>query len=94
MLNVTWKTSAVISSILITSALLIGCTTPAPQVISVPLQLERPARPVLPKISIDEANAIPWATWIRLSERDRLRRQYAEQLELIIDSTRSEDNEQ
>ena len=84
------QTLAAISLITITSA----CTTPAPEIISVPMRLERPARPELPRISIEEANAIPYMTWVKIAERDRQRRHYEQQLELIIDSTQTTESAQ
>lgn len=78
-----WLKITVISLIIIGSA---ACSTP--KIITVPVELSRPARPVLPAISSAEANAINYATWLKISERNRLMRQYAEQLEGIIDSTK------
>jgi hypothetical protein len=66
---------------------LTGCPTPLPaQVFQEPLI--RPARPVLPAIKAADLQCLSDATYERLAARNRLTRQYAEQLELIIDSTR------
>jgi len=66
---------------------LTGCPAPLPaQVIQEPLT--RPARPVLPAIKSADLQCLSDDTYFRLAQRNRLQRQYAEQLELIIDSTR------
>lgn len=65
---------------------LTGCPEPLPaQVIQEPLT--RPARPVLPAIKAADLQCLSDETYFRLAQRNRLHRQYAEQLELIIDST-------
>jgi hypothetical protein len=45
---------------------------------------------VLPAIKATDLQCLSDATYARLAERNRLARQYAEQLELIIDSTQGE----
>lgn len=68
---------------------LTGCPSPLPaQIIQEPLT--RPPRPVLPAIKATDLQCLSDATYARLAERNRLARQYAEQLELIIDSTQGE----
>jgi len=66
---------------------LTGCPAPLPaQVIQEPLT--RPTRPVLPAIKSADLQCLSDDTYLRLAQRNRLQRHYAEQLELIIDSTR------
>jgi len=66
---------------------LTGCPSPLPaQVIQEPLT--RPPRPVLPAIKSADLQCLSDDTYLRLAQRNRLQRHYAEQLELIIDSTR------
>ena len=66
-----------------------ACAT-EPKIIHVPAQLDRPARPVLPKITVKEANDIPYPVWTKIVYRNLLLRQYAEKLEVIIDSTKGD----
>lgn len=49
--------------------------------------LERPVRPTLPRFSADDAQPLSGSAYQRLVARDVMRRQYAERLESIIDST-------
>lgn len=63
-----------------------ACQGPAP--IPQLVALNRPARPVLPAISAAELGCLTDDVYRRLAERNRLQRQYAEELEVIIDSTR------
>jgi hypothetical protein len=68
---------------------LTGCPAPLPaQIIQEPLT--RPLRPVLPAIKAAELQCLSDETYFRLAARNRLARQYTEQLELIIDSTKDE----
>jgi len=53
-----------------------GCTSVAR--VNVPVE-----RPVLPSISQDELSCLSDETYRKLELRDRLRRQYAEQLEVL-----------
>lgn len=78
----------IVLSLIVTGS---ACNT-TPKIITVPLDLsdKMPARPTLPRISINEANEIPYMTWVKIAERDRLRRQFAEKLEAIINSTKKE----
>lgn len=62
-----------------------GCTSQRVQYQILPLPL--PERPLLPAISADELQCLSDETYSKLAERNRLRRQYAEQLETIITST-------
>ena len=62
-----------------------GCTVSEKRYVTEPLPL--PVRPVLPQLSADEAACLSDETYRRLVDRDRLRREYAEKLEVIIRST-------
>jgi hypothetical protein len=84
MKNKNWIKTFAISLIITGSS---ACAT-TPEIITVPVELSRPARPVLPRIRAAEAEKIDLMTWIKITERNRLMRQYTEQLETIIDSTR------
>ena len=65
-----------------------GCTTPQPpQIIQTALPL--PVRPVLASISSAELTCLTDDVYARLAARNRLQRQYAEQLEVIIKSTQT-----
>lgn len=72
--------------------LLAGCASAPPQVryLSTPLPL--PPRPVLPALPGAELQCLSDATYRDLVRRDRLRRDYAEQLEAIIRSTHGSDH--
>ena len=72
-----------ISLIIIGSA---SCTTD--RIVYKTIELERPARPVLPKLSEKQAQKIEQTTWNILVTRHRMLRQYAEELETIIDATK------
>ena len=56
----------------------------------VPAPLEAPPRPVLPRIEAERLQCLDDATYRALVERDRLRREYAERLEALIESTQEE----
>ncbi len=65
----------------------LGCTAlPVPIITQTALPL--PVRPVLPAIKADELACLSDDTYLRLAARNRLQRQYAERLEVIIKSTR------
>lgn len=80
-----YKMMIVISLITIGS---LGCTTTKTVFVTNPL--ERPARPALPPITTEEALQVPKPVWTKIVQRSRLQRQYAETLEVIIDSTQAE----
>ena len=66
---------------------LAGCpATQLPQINRTALPL--PPRPVLPAIKSAELACLSDGTYERIAHRNRLIRQYAEELELIIKSTR------
>jgi hypothetical protein len=64
-----------------------GCATEV-RYISQPLPL--PARPVLDSVTEHELSVLPPDVYRRLKNRDRERKQYAEELETIIKSTHSQ----
>lgn len=66
-----------------------GCLSPAPAPALVPSPLPLPARPVLPAIKGFELECLSGDVYRRLADRQRLQRHYAEELELIIKSTRT-----
>lgn len=51
-------------------------------------------RPDLPEITKDEAKQIPREIWLKVEERDRLRRQYCEGLENTINTNNKKAGEQ
>lgn len=68
-----------------------GCT---PEVRYVSVPIDRPERPVLPRISDEELKCLDKPTFQKLYDRYRLVKEYAIKLETIIDSTHSDsDNE-
>jgi len=64
--------------------LLSACSQPLRQAVP----LERPERPLLPRLTSEDLQCLSTDAYLRLVARDTLRRQYAERLEIIIDSTR------
>lgn len=66
--------------------LLTACAS-EPIVIYKQVELTRPSHPVLPKITRDELNCLSQSTYQKLYDRNRLLREYAQQLDVIIDST-------
>lgn len=82
-----WKKALLLA--VVTSSILIGsgCQhTREIRYVDRPLPL--PARPVLPRISEEEAQSIPDDVWAKIVRRDLGRKHYAETLEAIILSTR------
>lgn len=76
----------VTSLIMIGSALFVsGCAQQPIQYVTNPLTL--PVRPVLPALTQDDAQCLSDEAYKKLVRRDMLRRQYAEKLEVIIQST-------
>lgn len=69
-----------------------GCATPPAEVVTVPVvvALESPPRPILPQVTEEELQSLSDETYERLVTRQRLLRQYAEELEGIIQSTHTE----
>ena len=62
-----------------------ACTHVETQYITSPLTI--PERPVLPVLSADDLQCLSDDAYRRLVERNRLRREYAEEMEVIIRST-------
>ncbi|MDH5185204.1 MAG: hypothetical protein OEX12_15080 [Gammaproteobacteria bacterium] len=50
-------------------------------------RLSLPVRPILPSLSSDDLQCLSDDAYRRLVERNRLRREYAEEMEVIIKST-------
>lgn len=73
---------------------LTGCSLFEPKVkevdklVYVTTPLHRPNRPILPTLTLNDLECLTPDALQKLKEREVLRRQYAEELELIIDSTR------
>ncbi|GEM_PF-1209458 len=69
-----------------------GCATPPAEVVTVPVvvALESPPRPILPPVPADDLKCLSVETYETLVTRQRLLRQYAEELEGIIQSTHTE----
>ncbi|MEJ1496343.1 MAG: hypothetical protein RPU13_07615 [Candidatus Sedimenticola sp. (ex Thyasira tokunagai)] len=70
-----------IAAILITAGS--GCSS-TPEVRYVAQPLPMPQRPLLPALSADDLACITNDAYYRLVQRNRLRREYAEELEAII----------
>jgi len=66
-----------------------GCAAfrPAPEVRYVTRPLPLPAKPVLPRIKEWELSCLSDVTYHNLADRDRLRREYGEELAVIIQAT-------
>tara|TARA_B100000287_G_C20639422_1_gene782925 strand:- start:729 stop:947 length:219 start_codon:yes stop_codon:yes gene_type:complete len=62
-----------------------GCTTTVTRYVTTPLPL--PDRPALPPVSNDDLQCLSPAAYERLLMRQRLRRDYTEELETIIKGT-------
>jgi hypothetical protein len=67
-----------------------GCSQQIPRerIVYITTPLPLPARPVLPVIESQELQCLSSGTRSALGKRDVMRRQYAEELETIIKSTR------
>jgi len=80
------QNTLLLALILITTGLT-GCpASNPPQVIQMALPL--PVRPILPAIKSADLQCLSDGTYELIATRNRLQRQYAEDLELIIKSTR------
>lgn len=66
-------------AVILLSLLLVACAQPPGPVSGVHIE-----RPRLPMITAEEAGQIPPKTWGKLVQRDLLRKQYAEKLEVIV----------
>ena len=69
--------------------LMSGCGVPPAEGVTVPVvvALESPPRPILPQVTEEELQSLSDESYERLVTRQRLLRQYAEELEEIIQST-------
>lgn len=67
-----------------------GCTTVETRYVTQPLH--RPERPLLPPVSEEELSCLAPGTMRKLTERQRLRRDYTEKLETIIDGTHNKED--
>jgi hypothetical protein len=84
----------VIAASLITignASLLIGCAEQPVQYASSPSRL--PIRPLLPALTENDVQCLSNEAYKKLVNRDLFRKQYAEELEVIIESTHSNKNE-
>jgi hypothetical protein len=77
------------SILILFSLLLAAC---APEIQYRVLPLDRPERPVLPKIKAAELTCIDQSTYQKLYDRQRLIKDYAIVLEAIIDSTHNNED--
>mgnify|MGYP006902066400 CR=1 FL=1 len=75
-----------ISLIIIGSLILTGCFT---RTVAVCPELPDIQRPMLPRINADDVQCLSDQTWDVLVMRERLRREYAEDLEAVIEGARS-----
>lgn len=67
------------------AAVLAGCAGTRTEYVTTRLPL--PPRPELPSIPGEQLQCLPASTYDAIATKDRLRREYAEQLEAIIRST-------
>ena len=76
----------VLKTVIVISLMMLGssCTRDI-EYITTPLPI--PPRPLLERISAEEASTIPINVWMKIVRRDMARRNYAEQLEVIVQST-------
>jgi hypothetical protein len=87
------KTTTCRNIIILVSITLAACTTttPPPQIVEKPIYikvpLSLPAKPTLPTLNSNDVSCLPTKIKQKLVERDSLRKNYIEQLELIIKST-------
>lgn len=81
------KTVIAASLIMIGSLNLLGCAQQPVTYVTQPLW--KPARPVLPTLTRSDVQCLSKEAFFKLFNRDRLRREYAEELEVIIESTQS-----
>lgn len=75
------------SLIMIGSLNLLGCAQQP--VLYLNKSLWKPERPVLPVLTESDVQCLSKEAFFKLFNRDRLRREYAEELEVIIESTQS-----
>ena len=73
------------AAILALSVLLAGCAAGPPQYVTAPLPL--PPKPALPAVHGAELQCLTAGAYSRLAHRDRIERNYIEQLRAVIRST-------
>lgn len=73
------------NSIIIGSLLLLAGCACDPVYVTNPLT--RPERPQVERITPEEVETVPYPVWTKIVKRLDTVKQYAEQLEIIIDST-------
>ena len=71
--------------VIVTSLIITACSADRVRYVTAPLTL--PVKPVLPAVSADEIACLSDEAVWKLVERQRLRREYVEELEVIILST-------
>jgi hypothetical protein len=76
-----------LTAIAIISTLIGSACSTVPEVRYVTRPLTAPARPVLPRVSAEDMSCLTDQAYRKLVERERLRREYSEDLEAIIRST-------
>ena len=79
-----------ISAATLLALLAVGCT-PEIKTVYVTATLNRPERPVLPKVKAEQLDCLTEPTYQALYDRQRLISDYAAILETIIDSTKPAD---
>lgn len=77
--------SILLAAAIISIAIGSGCAGAPVRYVAEPVYL--PPRPVLPRIAEHEVQCLAQDVWDRIEERDRKRRQYAEDLETEICAT-------
>lgn len=76
--------AAVVMIIAALCGLLIGCAAPKIEYRPVPAALI-PPKPVLPTITADELRPLSDETYLKLAGRDRMLRQYADELRALVE---------
>ena len=82
------KSAWILAAVIIWTTIGSGCATTDVRYVAQPLPLL--ARPVLPRVAKKELACLLPDTYRRVVLRDRLRREYAEELEAIIKATQPE----
>ncbi|TXH51231.1 MAG: hypothetical protein E6Q97_18890 [Desulfurellales bacterium] len=77
--------AAVVMIIAALCGLLLGCAAPRIEYRPVPAALI-PPKPVLPTITADELACLRDATYLKLAGRDRMLRQYADELRALVEA--------
>lgn len=77
--------AAFIVAVVVIVSALVGCSTHSYLYRPVPAEMI-PAEPTLPTVSADEMRCLSDDAYLRLAERDRVRRQYADELRALLDT--------